>query len=73
MTALRIEEAGPCWVLFEDGTGIEVYGPQRDKAVKLIKVAPDLLAALQGLCNGVYPSAKKWDAARAAIAKATGE
>jgi len=44
----------------------------------LICAAPDLLAALDGLMTlesrgRIMPIGKEWDAARAAIAKATGE
>ena len=54
---------------------------QREVAManaRLIAAAPDLLAALQGICNEQderqgYASHEAYDKARAAIAKATGD
>lgn len=40
---------------------------------RLIAAAPELLEALQDLCSFDLLTQEKWDKARAAIAKATGE
>jgi hypothetical protein len=40
---------------------------------RLIAAAPELLGALQQLCADGLHTQEKWDNARAAIAKATGE
>jgi hypothetical protein len=40
---------------------------------RLIAAAPDLLEALEDLCSGDVSNQEKWDAARAAIAKAIGD
>lgn len=49
-------------------------GPEQQEAnARLIAAAPDLLAALQGVLRVADRATDEFDAARAAIAKATGE
>jgi len=52
------------------------HGPQDDERslanARLIAAAPELLAALQYLCEVSHTDPRGFDAARAAIAKATG-
>lgn len=64
----------------EDGSNIWSGGLQPNngydaeyllKATRLFAAAEDMLAALRGLCEVPVPGAARWEAARAAIAKAT--
>lgn len=58
------------------GNNIDGNDPEGIANARLISAAPDLLAALQTLCSMRDMSSDQltaaWDAARAAIAKATG-
>lgn len=56
------------WALFDDG--IRSENPEAD--ARLIAAAPDLLEALRGVLRVADRATDEFDAARAAIAKATG-
>jgi hypothetical protein len=67
-------EAGPAWL------GNDSYSAETAANARLISAAPDLLAALRTLLT--YPSGQysegvnfdtAWEAAEAAVAKATGQ
>ena len=67
------------WTIFADGKSImgnaDYYPwvPTKKSDWVLIAAAPDLLEALRQLCADELHTQEKWDNARAAIAKATGE
>lgn len=78
---------GP-WIVERDGAMLEVCNAEtlftvarvfrQEQNARLIAAAPDLLAALLALMDlesrgRVMPIGREWDAARAAIAKATGQ
>ena len=56
-----------------DNSGLFPSYDERDANAVLMAAAPDLLAALQGVLRVADRQTDEFDAARAAIAKATGE
>lgn len=74
-----------CWTVVQDGSsgrwqvaggtawGQPALAEQAKANGRLVAAAPELLEALQGLCEVGVPGAHRWEAARAAIAKATGD
>ena len=64
-----IQEVASCGPTEADGG----YGPQQAANARLIAAAPDLLEALRGVLRIADRKTDEFDAARAAIAKATGE
>jgi hypothetical protein len=61
------------------GEAVIFFGRDKENGIysihnaRLIAAAPELLEALQQLCADELHTQEKWDNARAAIAKATGE
>ena len=64
-----IQEVASCGPTEADGG----YGSQQEANARLIAAAPDLLEALRGVLRIADRKTDEFDAARAAIAKATGE
>ncbi len=76
---LEVSVASSRYIVTDECNICEMFSPrtreERDANQRLIAAAPDLLEALQGIMAGVAGCQKnsEYEAARAAIAKATGE